>query len=98
MKARTPPVNESEIDALYGLEPVIDPASERTTHCADEGTVCFMSIQCPYCGEPFETQIDSSAGSSSYIEDCHVCCRPIQIGLEVATDGVLQSVSAERSD
>jgi hypothetical protein len=57
-----------------------------------------MTIQCPYCGEPFETQIDSSAGSASYIEDCHVCCRPIEIALEVEPNGTLQSVIARRSD
>jgi hypothetical protein len=98
MKPQVPPLNESEIDALYGLEPVIDPAREGMPQSAAEEAVCFVTIQCPYCGEPFETQIDSSAGSSSYIEDCHICCRPIEIALEVAPDGALHSVSAQRSD
>ena len=65
---------------------------------ADAGGVQFTTIQCPYCGEPFETQVDASAGSTSYIEDCQVCCQPIEISLEVADDGSLASVNAQRSD
>ena len=90
-------MNESEIDARYGLEPVFEPSREATGDAAEEA-LSLMTIQCPYCGEPFETQIDSSAGSASYIEDCHVCCRPIEIALEVEPNGTLQSVIARRSD
>ena len=32
-----------------------------------------LTIHCPYCGEGFETTVDLSAGSQSYIEDCAVC-------------------------
>jgi len=34
---------------------------------------------CPYCWEEISFVIDLSAGEQSYIEDCEVCCRPIQI-------------------
>lgn len=40
---------------------------------------------CPYCGEPVEAVLDLSAGDQSYIEDCPVCCRPIEF--ELRTDG-----------
>ncbi|VXC79230.1 Cysteine-rich CPXCG [Pseudomonas sp. 8Z] len=40
---------------------------------------------CPYCGEPVETLLDLSAGDQAYIEDCPVCCRPIEF--ELHTDG-----------
>lgn len=36
-------------------------------------------IHCPFCGESITIVVDSSAGSQSYIEDCQVCCQPIQI-------------------
>ena len=42
-------------------------------------------IDCPYCGEAIELLIDDSVGDQQYIEDCHVCCRPITI--TVAIDG-----------
>ncbi len=51
------------------------------------------SIQCPYCGESFETTLDLSAGSQSYIEDCAICCRPIEIALRVDEDGELIGIS-----
>ncbi len=47
----------------------------------------FQLIHCPYCGEPFEIALDTSAGDQDYIEDCQVCCRPISIGLVVDEDG-----------
>ena len=35
---------------------------------------------CPYCGEPLELAVDESGGRRQiYIEDCVVCCRPIEV-------------------
>ena len=50
-------------------------------------------IHCPYCGEAFETSVDLSAGSQRYIEDCAVCCKPIEVLLRVGGDGELLDVS-----
>jgi hypothetical protein len=36
------------------------------------------SVQCPYCGETIEVEVESIGEDQSYIEDCSVCCRPIQ--------------------
>jgi hypothetical protein len=52
-----------------------------------------ITIHCPYCGEGFETVVDLSAGSQRYIEDCAVCCRPIEIALKVGDDGELIDVT-----
>ena len=52
-----------------------------------------VSIQCPYCGESYETTVDLSAGSQRYVEDCAVCCRPIEIALRVGDDGELLEIS-----
>ena len=39
-----------------------------------------VEVQCPYCGEPLELWVDESGGSSQkYVEDCAVCCRPMQV-------------------
>jgi hypothetical protein len=53
----------------------------------------FVTIHCPYCGEGFETSVDLSGGSQSYIEDCAVCCRPIEIVLRVDDEGELLDIS-----
>lgn len=45
------------------------------------------SIQCPYCGETIDLVIDDSVDQQQYVEDCHVCCRPINIAVAVKEDG-----------
>ena len=37
------------------------------------------SIACPYCGESIDLLIDDSVERQSYVEDCSVCCRPIEV-------------------
>lgn len=56
------------------------------------------NISCPYCGEIFEATIDVSGGSQQYIEDCFVCCRPIQFNVVLDVDGNLESVIVARDD
>jgi hypothetical protein len=92
----TTPLDQQAIDQRYGLEPVFEPQGS-TSASADGGTQ-FTTVQCPYCGEPFDTAVDLSAGSTSYIEDCQVCCRPIEMGIEIGANGELGSVDARRTD
>jgi len=35
-------------------------------------------FQCPYCWEQISMILDTST-SETYIEDCEICCNPIQI-------------------
>ena len=51
------------------------------------------SVQCPYCGEMIELQVESLDSEQSYIEDCSVCCRPIQIDVMPGPDGAELAVS-----
>ena len=89
------PRDAARIDALYGLEPVLDPAAGERT--GSEPTL-LVSVACPYCGETFGTMVDLSAGSSSYIEDCQVCCQPIAMNVSVDDEGNLLGVDARRED
>jgi hypothetical protein len=41
-------------------------------------------INCPFCGEIFTTFVDISGGSQNYIEDCQICCRPIEIKISMS--------------
>ena len=38
---------------------------------------------CPYCGEPIEMVVDLSEAEQNYIEDCFVCCRPINVNITI---------------
>jgi len=40
---------------------------------------------CPYCGQEISMVLDLSVGRQTYIEDCEVCCKPIEINFEVET-------------
>lgn len=56
----------------------------------------FEQINCPYCGETIECTLDVSAGPQAYIEDCSVCCRPIEFSL--FHDGDQWRLSVRRDD
>jgi transcription elongation factor Elf1 len=49
---------------------------------------------CPYCNQAVTMLIDLSVNSQTYIEDCEVCCRPIEIRYTVRS-GDLEDFSAE---
>ena len=46
-------------------------------------------IRCPYCGEPLEITIESSVRRQDYIEDCQVCCKPINLRIGISDAGQL---------
>ena len=83
---------DRDIDELYGLEPVFEPGAVDSDELSG-----FVSVQCPYCGESFDTAVDLSAGPFSYIEDCQVCCQPIELAGEVDEAGRLKALRESRS-
>ena len=46
-----------------------------------------VGLQCPYCWESITLLIDGSIEIQEYIEDCEVCCRPIDFVVEVDDQG-----------
>lgn len=44
-------------------------------------------VDCPYCGESIELIVDDSVEHQQYVEDCFVCCRPINVDVAVDADG-----------
>jgi len=46
-----------------------------------------VPVQCPYCWQGITLLIDGSVESQEYIEDCEVCCRPIDFIVEVDDEG-----------
>ena len=88
-------LHPKRIDALYGLEPVYDPAVPDIVGSSAQE---FAELQCPYCGEVMGSMIDLTAGSRSFIEDCQVCCCAMEVHVECAERGGLQALRTERSD
>jgi hypothetical protein len=99
---RTPQDSRS-IDERYGLEPVFEPGgqsdgADATATGATDTATASCTVECPYCGESFETVLDLSAGSASYIEDCRVCCQPIEFDLQTDSAGRLVELQLRRGD
>jgi hypothetical protein len=36
-------------------------------------------FSCPHCWQEISMVVDPAVRSQTYVEDCEVCCRPIQI-------------------
>ncbi|HYJ42092.1 MAG TPA: CPXCG motif-containing cysteine-rich protein [Steroidobacteraceae bacterium] len=95
MNSPEKPLTDAEVDALYGLEPVI--AGDAATFDSAASSE-FTRVSCPYCGEEFETSVDASAGLCSYVEDCQVCCQPIEMELRVDENGAFAELLLRRGD
>ncbi|WP_372832213.1 CPXCG motif-containing cysteine-rich protein [Pontibacterium sp.] len=46
-----------------------------------------VSSECPCCGEVITLLVDCSVPQQQYIEDCEVCCRPINVSVSVDNEG-----------
>ena len=57
-----------------------------------------QEVQCPYCWERVELEVDSSAGSQVYTEDCAVCCHPMRVTVDVDGDGRSRVEVAREND
>ncbi len=47
------------------------------------------SIGCPYCGETIKVLIEPTDMGQQYIEDCQVCCKPINFTISESMNGEL---------
>ena len=43
---------------------------------------------CPYCWETISMVLDLSVEGQTYVEDCEVCCRPIEVTYTVADEAI----------
>ena len=71
-----------------------------TLRARDARTAIVMETEasCPYCGEAITFWVDDDGGQSQrYIEDCAVCCRPIQVHVAIDEDGEA-AVGVQRGD
>jgi transcription elongation factor Elf1 len=46
-------------------------------------------FQCPYCWESISMLIDVSQSQQQYIEDCEVCCNPIQLRITTENQEIM---------
>ena len=54
---------------------------------------------CPYCGSPVSFEIDEGGlHKQRYVEDCSVCCRPIDLEVALSEDGDEAALYLHRDD
>ena len=46
-------------------------------------------FQCPYCWESISVLIDTSISSQTYVEDCEVCCNPMEFSVRCEQGALL---------
>lgn len=51
-------------------------------------------FQCPYCWESISMLLDTSIHHQKYIEDCEICCNPIEITITFS-NAELQSLEIQ---
>ncbi len=54
-------------------------------------------FQCPFCWESISVLLDPSVRYQKYVEDCEVCCNPMEIEVNFE-DGELVSFNSESLD
>ena len=45
---------------------------------------------CPYCGAEISMLIDPSVSRQQYIEDCEVCCNPIEVSAAIEENELVE--------
>jgi hypothetical protein len=94
LRRRITRLDGDSIDELYGLEPVWEPGAAPPGVSPEE----FVAVRCPYCGERLDKRIDLTADEPAYVEDCEVCCRPIEFHIERDDGGALLALQVRRLD
>jgi hypothetical protein len=93
LRHRITRLDGDSIDELYGLEPVWEPGGGLRVAPEE-----FVAVRCPYCGERLETRVDLTADEPRFVEDCEVCCRPIEFEVERDPGGALVALQVRRLD
>jgi len=44
---------------------------------------------CPYCWEEISMVLDTSVTTQTYVEDCEVCCNPIEVKYTIEDGAIL---------
>lgn len=64
-------------DRPLGLRPTCPNRARRTRSLILNAMEHFFT--CPYCWQRISFVLDPSVTEQTYVEDCEVCCRPIEV-------------------
>jgi transcription elongation factor Elf1 len=46
-------------------------------------------IQCPFCGQTFALEVDTTQAEQVFTVDCEICCRPMEVSVHCEDGEVL---------
>lgn len=46
-------------------------------------------IQCPHCWEQISMLVDLSVDKQTYVEDCEICCNPLELEVIIEDNQVI---------
>lgn len=52
---------------------------------------------CPYCYQSISFLVEDLYGAQSYVEDCEVCCQPIEIKYQINDSRQITNFQAEKA-
>ncbi|MBT4206523.1 MAG: CPXCG motif-containing cysteine-rich protein [Gammaproteobacteria bacterium] len=55
-------------------------------------------FQCCYCGEPISALLDCTTEKQKYVEDCEVCCQPIEIQYTAYRNEIVEFFSSTQDE
>lgn len=47
-------------------------------------------FQCPFCWEEISMLLDPSVSDQVYVEDCEICCNPLEIHVKFVNQTLVQ--------
>jgi len=56
----------------------------------DANQTIEQNFDCPFCGEPVSVLLDLSVGRQTFVEDCEVCCRPMEISYACEEEAITE--------
>lgn len=62
----------------------------ETTPTDGDDALIEHAFDCPYCGEPITMLVDASVPDQRYVEDCEVCCNPIDVHVRARRGAVIE--------
>lgn len=54
-----------------------------------------VTVQCPYCGQNCEVELDATVAHQQFTTDCEVCCRPFSVQAECELGEVVSAHATE---
>jgi len=57
--------------------------------------IVSTDVVCPHCGQTFSLEIDTSQSEQDLIEDCSVCCRPINLTIRCRPGEIVASAFSQ---